>query len=116
MSTVMLKTHLICTDVHDEYFVKWCGKLKDAKPLLKNGLPIFIIVGADGRMELNTIDIKEIERCAKNLCHPRGRESITSDCARIYLLEEDDNERLMGKVFQTHVKQYQQMYDKFECI
>ena len=43
MSTVMLKTHLICTDVHEEYFVKWCGKLKDAKPLLKNGLPIFII-------------------------------------------------------------------------
>ena len=116
MSTVMLKTHLICTDVHEEYFVKWCGKLKDAKPLLKNGLPIFIVIGTDGRMELNTIDIKAIEQCAKNLSHPRGREAITSDCARIYLLEEDDNQRLMGKVFHTHVKQYQQMYDRFEYI
>lgn len=116
MSIVNLKTHLICTDVHDEYFVKWCGKLKDAKPFLKSGLPIFIIIGSDGRVELNTIDIKEIERCAKNLCCPRGKESITSDCARIYLLEEDGNERLMGKVFCTHVRQYQQMYDKFEYI
>ena len=116
MSEVMLKTHLICTKVNDEYFVKWCGKMKDARPLLKNDLPIFILVGANGRMELNTIDIKQIEQCAKNLSHPRGRESFTSDCARIYLLEEDETERLMGKVFHNHVKQYQQMFDKFEYI
>ena len=116
MSEVMLKTHLICTKVSDEYEIKWCGKLVDARPLLKNGWPIFIIVGTDGRMELNTIDIKTIEHCAKSLSHPRGREAITSDCARIYLLEEDGNERLMGKVFHNHVKQYQQMYDKFEYI
>ena len=116
MQEVMLKTHLICSDVHEEYFVKWCGKLMDAQPLLKNDLPIFIVVGSNGRMELNTIDIKMIEKCAKSLCHPRGREAITSDCARIYLLEEDGNERLMGKVFHNHVKQYQQMFDRFEYI
>lgn len=116
MQEVMLKTHLICSDVHEEYFVKWCGKLMDAQPLLKNDLPIFIVVGSDGRMELNTIDIKMIEKCAKSLSHPRGREAITSDCARIYLLEEDGSERLMGKVFHNHVKQYQQMFDKFEYI
>ena len=116
MQEVMLKTHLICTGLTDEYFVKWCGKLTEVKPFLKNDLPIFVVVGTDGRMELNTIDIKTIERCAKSLCHPRGRESITSDCARIYLLEEDGNEKLMGKVFHNHVKQYQQMYDKFEYI
>ena len=102
--------------MHEEYFVKWCGKLADAKPQFKNGLPIFIIVGTDGRVELNTIDINTIEKCAKRLCHPHGRASITSDCSYIYLLEEDGNERLMGKVIQNHIKQYQQMFDKFEYI
>ena len=116
MREVALKTHLICTGVHEEYFVKWCGKIKDVKPCLKNGLPIFIIVSSEGRMELNTIDIRFIEDCAKNFTHPRGRESITSDIARIYILEEDDRETLMSKVFHTHIKQYQQMYDKFEQV
>lgn len=116
MSEAMVKTHLICTGISDEYFIKWCGKMIDAKPFLKNGLPVFIVVGTDGRMELNTIDIKTIEHCAKSMSHPRGRESITSDCARIYILEEDGSETLMGKVFHNHVKQYQQMYDRFEYI
>ena len=113
MQEIMLKTHLIVSDVHEEYSVKWCGKLADVKPLLKNDLPVFVIVGTDGRMELNTIDIKMLEKCAKSLSHPHGREAITSDCARIYIIEEDGTETLMGKVFHTHVKQYQQMYDKF---
>ena len=116
MSEVMLKTHLIVTDVHEEYLVKWCGKIVDVQPLLKNDLPVFVVVGSDGRIELNTIDIKSIERCAKSLSHPRGREAITSDCARIYIVEEDGTETLMGKVFHNHVKQYQQMYDRFEYI
>ena len=116
MQEVMLKTHLICTGISEEYFVKWCGKLANVNPFLKNDLPIFIIVGADGRMELNTIDIKTIEKCAKNLSHPRGRESFTTDCVRIYMLDENENEVLMGKVFHNHVKQYQQMFDRFEYM
>ena len=116
MHEVMLKTHLIITDMHDEYFVKWCGKLIDAKPLLKNGLPVFVIVGSRGRVELNTINIELIEKCAKRLSHPRGRAAFTTDSTRIYLLEEDGNEKLMGKVFHNHIKQYQQMYDPFEKI
>ena len=116
MQEVMLKTHLIVSDVHEEYFVKWCGKMIDVKPQLKNGLPVFVVVGTDGRMELNTIDIKSIEKCAKSLSHPRGKAAITSDCARIYILEENGAETLMGKVFHNHVKQYQQMFDKFEYI
>lgn len=113
---VKLKTHLIVTDVHEEYFVKWCGKMANVRPLFKNDLPVFVVVGSDGRMELNTIDIKSIERCAKSVSHPRGREAITSDCARIYIVEEDGTETLMGKVFHNHVKQYQQMYDRFEYV
>ena len=114
MEEVKLKTHLIVTDVHEEYTVKWCGKLIDTKPALKNGLPIFIIVGAEGRVELNTINIKQIEDCAKRLTHPRGRQSITTDTSYIYLQEEDGTETLMGRVIHKHVKQYQQMYDRFE--
>lgn len=112
----MLKTHLIVTDVHEEYFVKWRGKMANVRPLLKNDLPVFIVVGSDGRIELNTIDIKMIERCAKSVSHPRGKEAFTSDCARIYIVEEDGTETLMGKVFHNHVKQYQQMFDKFEYV
>ena len=113
---VKLKTHLIITDMHDEYFVKWCGKLLDAKPLLKNDLPVFVVVGSRGRIELNTIDIKLIEECAKRMSHPRGREAFTTDSVRIYLQEEDGNEKLMGKVFHNHIKKFSPMYDPFEKI
>jgi hypothetical protein len=41
---VLVKTHLIVTDQYEDYTVKWCGRLLDCKPLLKNGLPIFVII------------------------------------------------------------------------
>ena len=116
MQEVKLKTHLIVTDIHEEYTVKWCGKLIDVKPLLKNGLPIFVLSGNQGRLELNTIDIQYIEQCAKKFCRAHGRAAITSDVVDIYILDEDENQKLMGHVFHNHVKQYQQMYDKFEYI
>ena len=114
MQEIKLKTHLIVTDVHEEYHIKWTGHLKDTRPYLKNGLPVFIIVGADGRMELNTIDMQLIEHCAKNLTHPRGRGAFSTDSAYIYILEEDEKETLMGTVIHDHIKQYQQMYDTFK--
>lgn len=116
MQEVMVKTHLIVTDVHEEYFVDWCGKLANTKPLLKNNMPIFIIIGSEARMELNTIDIKRIEECAKRMTHPRGRQAVTTDTARIYIKEEDGKETYMGRVIHNHVKQYQQMYDPVNKI
>ena len=116
MPEVKLKTHLIVTDVHEEYIIKWDKKIATIKPFLKNDLPVFILVGSNGRMELNTIDMALIERNAKNLSHPRGKESITSDCVSIYVLDEEENEKLVGRVLHNHVKQYQQMYDRFEYI
>ena len=113
MQEVMLKTHLIVTDVHEEYFVDWCGKIANTKPKFKNDMPIFIIIGSEGRVEMNTIDIKRIEECAKKLTYPRGRQAITTDTARIYIKEENGNEKLIGRVIHNHVKQYQQMYDRF---
>ena len=114
MSEVLLKTHLIVTSIHEEYDINWCGKILDAKPKFKNGKPIFIIVGGGGRMEINTIDIKRVEKCAKLVTAPKGRQSITTDTARIFILEEDDNEKLLGILTHHHIKDYAPMYDKVE--
>ena len=70
MEEISVKTHLIITDIHDEYHMNWCGKIANAKPYLKNGLPLFIIIGTGGRLELNTIDMKHLEKSAKLLTRP----------------------------------------------
>ena len=105
-------SHLIVTDVQDQYHIDWCGKILDAKPVFKNGKPIFIVIGGGGRMELNTTDMARIEKCAKLLTCPRGRGSVSTDSARILIKEEGDNERLMGILTHDRVKSYAQMYDK----
>lgn len=112
MKEVALKTHLIITDIQDEYSIEWCGKFKDAKPMIKNDLPVFIVVGSEGRFELNCLDMKFIEDCAKSAAKPKGRESFTSDQAYIYLLEEDENETLIGIVTHSRIKKYAPMFDK----
>lgn len=112
MEEVMVKTHLIVTDIHEEYHMNWCGKLINARPKLKNGKPIFIIISKSGRIELNTFDIKQIEKTAKLLTNPKGRQSITTDTARIFLKEENGNQKLMGILTHNHIKDYAPMYDK----
>ena len=109
---VMLKTHLIVTDTHEEYSVKWFGKLKDVNPELHNGLPTFVIVTSLGRTEINTIDLMEIERVSKKMTRPRGKQSLTTDTARIYIREVDGTEKPIGAVVHDHVKTYAQMYDR----
>ena len=76
MEEISIKTHLIITDIHDEYHMNWCGKIAESKPLLKDGLPLFIIIGTRGRIELNTIDMKRIEHTAKLLTRPKGRSAV----------------------------------------
>lgn len=112
MQEVSVKTHLIVTDIHEEYFIKWCGKIMDAKPLFQNNLPIFVIISSTGRVELNTADMQLIENRAKSMTNPHGRAAITTDIARIYIKEENDNEKLIGKVIHNHIKQYAPMFDK----
>lgn len=112
MDEALIKTHLIISDIHEEYDMRWCGKILNTKPKFKNGKPIFIIVGSEGRMEINTTDMARLEKCAKLLTRPRGRAAITSDTARIFIQEEDGNEVLLGILTHNHVKTYQQMYDK----
>lgn len=112
MQEVKVKTHLIITDIHDEYHMNWCGKLQGANPILIDGLPLFVIIGSKGRIELNTIDMKCIERAAKSLTHPKGRSAVSIDTARVYLKEVDGNDLLMGVLTHKNVKTFAPMYDK----
>ena len=112
MEEVMIKTHLIITDIHDEYYMNWCGKIADAKPLLKNSLPLFIIIGTKGRLELNTIDMKYLEQSAKLMTRPKGRSAVTTDIARIYIKEVDGNDFLLGILTHKNVKTFSPMHDK----
>lgn len=109
---IQLCSHLIITDIHEEYHMKWCGKIVDAKPELQNGLPIFVIIGTKGRIELNTVDMKRIEKCAKLLTDPRGRSSVSTDSSRIYIKETDGNEKLLGVMIHNNIKTFSPMFDK----
>ena len=116
MEELMVKTHLIITDIHDEYHMNWCGKIADAKPLLKDGLPLFIIIGTRGRIELNCIDMKRIERCAKSLTYPKGRSAVSVDTSRIYIKEIDGNDFLLGVMTHKNIKTFAPMHDKVGFI
>jgi hypothetical protein len=111
MQEVMIKSHLIITNVHDEYDIRWTGKIKDTKPKLKNGKPIFVVAGGGGRMELNTTDMARIEKCAKLVTRPKGRQAVTTDMAKIFIVEENDNEMLLGVLIHNRVKTFAPMYD-----
>ena len=112
MEEISVKTHLIITDIHDEYYMNWFGKIAEAKPILKNGLPIFIIIGSGGRIELNTIDIDQLERNAKLLTRPKGRTAVTSDSSHIYIQETNGNLMPLGTLTHKKVKTFAPMYDK----
>ena len=116
MQELMIKTHLIIIDIHNEYHMNWCGKIANAKPLLKNGLPVFVIISTRGRMELNTIDMKLIEKNAKLLTEPKGRAAVSTDTAHIYIKEVDGNEMLLGVMTHKNVKTFAPMYDKIGFI
>ena len=80
-----IKTHLIITSIHDEFSMNWCGKIIDTKPLFKNDMPVFIVVGRRGRVELNTFDMARIENIAKQLTQPKGRAAIRTDNSYVYI-------------------------------
>lgn len=112
MQEVKVKTHLIISDIHEEYDIKWIGKFKDVQPALnEDGLPLFIIISDDSRVELNTMSMKDIEECAKRIAHPKGRSAVTTAISRIYLRDINGSDKYMGSVIHRRVKQYQQMFD-----
>ena len=109
---MLVKTHLIVKDQYDEFTVKWTGRLMDANVELKNGLPVFVISTKQGRMELNTLDMFEVERAAKKFTYPRGRGSLTTDKGFIYVKERGGAEKLLGVVIHDHIRKYAPMYDE----
>ena len=112
MEETFVKTHLIITDIHDEYHMNWCGKIIDAKPKLENGKPVFVIIGTRGRLEVNTVDMKYLEHCAKIMTRPKGRQAIATDNSRIYIKETDGNEFLLGVMTHKNVKTFAPMFDR----
>lgn len=112
MQEVLVKTHLIVTEVHDEYEMDWCGKLADTNPLFVDDKPMFVIIGSKSRMELNTIDMRVLEDNAKRMTYPKGRQAITKDVARIYIKEVNGHEHLIGRLIHRHIKCFAPMFDK----
>lgn len=109
---VLMKTHLIVTNIENDYSIKWVGRIIDSKPIFKNDKLVFSVVGGNGRMEVNTNDIKRVEKCARQMTLPKGRTAVTSDTARIYIKEINDNEKLLGVLTHNKVKTFAPMFDK----
>lgn len=109
---VKIKSHLIVTGIDNNFSINWCGRLADSNPILVNGSPVFVIISSNSRVEMNTVNISQLEECAKKLTLPKGRAAVTSDTARIYLKEMDGQERLMCIVKHEKIKHYALMYDK----
>ena len=112
MQEISIHSHCYVKEVHEEYHIRWTGKIDAIEPKFKNNQLVFVIVGGAGRMELNTNDMTRIERCAKLCTQPKGRAAITSDVAYIYIVNKDDTERLIGTLTHNHVKEYGQVNDK----
>ena len=116
MHETLVKTHLIITDVHEEYHIDWCGSIIDTKPRIENGKPVFVIRSRTmGGIEVNTTDMKYLEDIAKRMTAPQGRASVTTDTANIYIKQIDGSEKLLGTVVHDHIKQFAPMYDKVYC-
>ena len=113
MEERMIKTHLIITDIHEEYHMNWCGKIAETQPAInEDGLPTFIIIGSQSRLEINTISMKRLEECAKKLTHPKGRSAVSVDSSHIYILEKNGNQKLIGVLTHRRIKSFAPMYDK----
>ena len=100
-------TRFICIDSRDEYSIRWFAKIIDTNPVFnKNGKLSFAIIGSKGRMEIDTLDMNYLEKCAKLLTSPRGRSSISTDKAYIYIKEVGDKEKLLGVLTHNKVKTF----------
>jgi len=109
---MLVKTHLIVTDQYDDYRIKWVRRLIDTHPKLNDkGLPTFVIIANQGRLEMNTVNMGDVAAQAKKFTFPRGRGAITTDKGFIYIKEEKE-EVLLGVVIHDHIRKYAPMYDE----
>lgn len=109
---MLMKTHLIVKDQYDEFKTRWLKRILDTNPKLnEQGLPVFAIISSQGRMEMSTLDMTQLERQAKKFTYPRGRGARTTDKGYIYI-KEDKDEVLIGVVEHVHIRKYAPMYDE----
>ena len=103
----IVTTRFICIDSRNEYHMKWHKKITDTNPLFThNGKLSFAIVGTKGRMEVNTLDMNYLESCAKLMTVPKGRSSVSSDKAYIYIKEKDGKTQMLGTLTHNYIKTF----------
>ena len=112
MEEKLVKTHLIVTDIENNYSIKWIKTIKETRPIFKNDRFVFVVVGGNGRMEVNTNDITRVEKYAKTMSYPKGRTAVTSDVVRILIKQEDESEVLIGLLTHNRIKTFAPMFDK----
>ena len=111
---MLVKTHLIVKDQYDEYEVKWVKPLIKTNPQFdSNGNLQFAVISNKGRLEVNTFNLMQLEKSAKNFTFPKGRQSVTKDKGYIYL-KEKEGESLVAVVIHTHIRKYAPMYDDID--
>lgn len=103
----VVNTRFICIDSQDEYYINWHKKIIDTNPIFdKNGKLSFVIIGSQSRMEINTLDIKYLEKCAKLLTCPKGRSAVSTDKAYIYIKEIGGKETMIGVLIHNRIKTF----------
>lgn len=112
MEERLIKTHLIVTDIENNYYIKWIKTMRETRPMFQNNKFVFIVVGGNGRMEVNTNDMTRVEKCAKLVSYPKGRTAVTSDIVNILIKQEDESEVLIGQLIHNRVKTFAPMFDK----
>ena len=104
---LMTKPHFICIGIENDYQMKWTQKIIDTQPVFdEQNRPLFIIVSSTARLEVNTLDMKYLEKCAKRLTYPKGRSAYSTDKAWIYIKETNNKETLIGVLIHNRIKKF----------
>lgn len=114
MSIIGEKTKFILLKTENNFYTKWCGRMIDSNPIIQNNKFIFVVISSDTRLEINTNDINYVEKIAKKMTKPKGRQAVASDSVRIYIKEKFDNEKLLGILFHNRIKVFAPVYDNKE--
>ena len=109
----IFKPHFICTDIQNEYQLKWVKSLIDTDPVYDDkGNIAFVIIGSQRRIEVNTLDLVYLEHCAKLLTAPKGHTACSTDKALISVKEKNGKETLLGVLTHNRIKTFIPIYNK----
>ncbi len=100
------KVNFVCINCNDEYHMNWVDKIVNSNPIFVNNQLSFVIISSQSRLEINTMDLKRVERSAMHITKPKGRSAITTDKARIYIKEVGGKKKLLGILTHNRVKDF----------